>query len=342
MASKTKSTTRSTLLRQWAMLRKIPRSPKVIGTTALVAQLRDEGFDVDLRTIQRDLNNLSEIMPLASDQHKPQGWSWLPRAGQLDIPGMEPQTALALHVAQEHLRSALPASILDTIQPWFEMARNVLDAHGNGFAKWPQKIRVLPRGLKLHVPAIDPTVQTAVYEAVLLERKLSIEYISSGDAGRTQDGRQHVVSPLALVLRNGIVYLVCLYEGYSDPRQLALHRMRAAELLDDSARLPKEFSIDDYIAKGEFGIALNPSPIKLEAKFCREVGLFLLESPIADNQTVTKMANGEFLLRATVPDTIELRLWLKSFGDEVLVLKPIAMQHEFRDMVRTLKALYLP
>lgn len=79
MSRTPKNTMRSTLLRQWTMLRMIPRSPRRIGTGDLFQRITDAGFAVDLRTIQRDLNNLAEVLPLAADQSKPQGWSWLDR-----------------------------------------------------------------------------------------------------------------------------------------------------------------------------------------------------------------------------------------------------------------------
>jgi predicted DNA-binding transcriptional regulator YafY len=340
MPRNAKSSMKSTLLRQWAMLRAIPRSPRVIGTSELIARLANAGFEVDLRTVQRDLNNLSEVVPLASDQHKPQGWSWLPNAGQFDIPGLEPQAALAFLMAEAHLRSVLPTSTLDSLRPWFDTAHGVLDEHGNGLAKWPGKVRMLPRGFPLKVPVIRPEVQAAVYQAVLQDCKLSINYGSNSGKPDGEEQPRRTVSPLALVVRDGVVYLVCVFDGYGDPRQLALHRMHAAELLNDPAQRPKGFSIDGYIAEGEFGIPLNPRPIKLEAEFYRHVAIHLRESPISEDQTIRDIDEDNILLRATVPDTLELRLWLKSFGDDVAILKPVALRREFREMTENLKDYY--
>lgn len=63
-----------TLLRQWAMLRFIPRHPRRIDTGRLRAELQKQGYEITLRTIQRDLNKLSAVLPLVCDQSKPQGW----------------------------------------------------------------------------------------------------------------------------------------------------------------------------------------------------------------------------------------------------------------------------
>ncbi|MGE7990807.1 WYL domain-containing protein [Pseudomonas sp. NPDC089554] len=87
------ATTRATLSRQWALLRQLPsRSP---GTTSaeLVWRLRDVGFHVSKRTVERDLNELSLIFPLErNDKSIPFGWHWSASAlgelrGNFDLQG---------------------------------------------------------------------------------------------------------------------------------------------------------------------------------------------------------------------------------------------------------------
>lgn len=326
-----------TLLRQWAMLRFIPRHPRKVDTATLQNKLARAGHDINLRTIQRDLNKLSDVLPLVGDTAKPQGWSWAANAQVMDLPALDPQTALTFKLVESHMQQLLPASTLDYLQPWFHTASGVLDQNGNGLAHWPDKIRVLPRGLPQKAPYIAPEVAEAVYQAVLLERQLRIAYPGKGGEPET---RTHAVHPLALVVRDRVVYLIGVFDGYTEPRQLAMHRILSAEMGQDAARRPEGFSIDAYIAQGEFGMVLNPQPIKLEAEFFRHVAIHLCESPIADDQIIEDVDEDNVLLCATVPDTLELRLWLKSFGDEVAVLEPAALRQEFREMAENLTSYY--
>ncbi|WP_347878655.1 hypothetical protein [Pseudomonas aeruginosa] len=53
------SEAKDTLLRMFALLRLIPEFPGHIASTTLLEKLRDRGFFVDMRTVQRDLNRLS-------------------------------------------------------------------------------------------------------------------------------------------------------------------------------------------------------------------------------------------------------------------------------------------
>jgi predicted DNA-binding transcriptional regulator YafY len=84
-----------TLVRQWTMLKMLPRSPRRIDTASIQNRLRDDGFVVSLRTIQRDLQLLSVVFPLECDERdKPFGWHWMRDAESYGLPGMSPQKAV--------------------------------------------------------------------------------------------------------------------------------------------------------------------------------------------------------------------------------------------------------
>ncbi|MGB9088223.1 MAG: WYL domain-containing protein [Pseudomonas farsensis] len=76
------ATTRATLSRQWALLRQLPGRSPGITSAELVWRLRDVGFTVSKRTVERDLNELSLIFPLErNDKSIPFGWHWSASAG---------------------------------------------------------------------------------------------------------------------------------------------------------------------------------------------------------------------------------------------------------------------
>ncbi|CRI59670.1 transcriptional regulator [Pseudomonas sp. CCOS 191] len=76
------ATTRATLSRQWALLRQLPSRSPGITSAELVWRLRDVGFNVSKRTVERDLNELSLIFPLErNDKSIPFGWHWSANAG---------------------------------------------------------------------------------------------------------------------------------------------------------------------------------------------------------------------------------------------------------------------
>jgi hypothetical protein len=59
------------------LLREIPTAPKHIDTATLARRLDDRGIRVTRRTIQRDLERLSSLLPLkCSNASKPYRWAW--------------------------------------------------------------------------------------------------------------------------------------------------------------------------------------------------------------------------------------------------------------------------
>lgn len=324
-----------TLLRQWAMLRLIPRHPRKIDTGRLLDGLNRQGFQTTLRTVQRDLNNLSRALPLESDEAKPQGWWWSHEAETLDMPALDPQAALTFKLVEGYLQPLLPVATLDYLRPWFKSAAGVLEKHGNGLSKWPDKIRVLSRGQPQLAPQVDADAQMAIYQALLEEKRVAVVYLPSHIGAE----REYEISPLALVVRDQVVYLVCTMWEYDDLRQLALHRVVSATLLDSSIRRPAGFDIDAYIAQGEFGFP-HGGPIRLEVKFAASVALHLAECPLSEDQQISEIDADSVLLRATVQDTQELRWWLQSFGDEVEVRGPEALREEFKEIAGKLGKIY--
>ena len=319
-----------TLMRHWHMLREVPRYPRRISTTDLKQRLDTLGFDTTIRTIQRDLVKLSAALPLMADEAKPQGWSWEADAQQLDIPTLEPQAALVFHLVERYLQPLLPASTLDYLSPWFRTASGVLDNQGNGLSAWRKKVRVLAPGQPMQPPVIDSEVQSIVTQALLLNRRVAVTYRPRG----AQEDKEYEASPLGLVVRDQVIYLVCTLREYQDIKQLVLGRMRSARLLETPARGLEGFDLDEYIAQGEFGMPLETGKtILLVADFDRPTALGFIERPLDENQVIEDIDAETVRLTATVRDTQEIRRWLLTFGGRVEVIAPGALREEMKVVV---------
>ena len=132
-----------TLMRQWAMLRLIPRFPRRIDTPTIHSQLLGQGMAVSLRTVQRDLNSLATTFPLDFDESKPQGWCWQEGASQLEIPSMDAHAALTFNLVEQYMQNMLPRSTLNQMAPWFNAAEGVANSQVSYISKWRDKLRVI-------------------------------------------------------------------------------------------------------------------------------------------------------------------------------------------------------
>ena len=120
-----------TLKRQWLLLNLMPHRGRK-GTKYFQEALREMGLDVSLRTIQRDLKELSRQFPLVSDEERVSGWKWSEDAAIFDIPGMDPHAALAFKMIDLHLGKMLPESCLNFLSPYIKRAGEVLSQLEDG------------------------------------------------------------------------------------------------------------------------------------------------------------------------------------------------------------------
>jgi len=324
-----------TLIRQWAVLRMIPRHPRRIDAPSIHKKLESMGIYVTLRTVQRDLNDLSSVFPLRSDQLRPQGW-WFEKGASLEIPGMDPHAALTFSLVEQYMRNLLPPATLSHLAPWFETARGISKTEASIVSKWQDKIRVIPHMLNKVPAKIDEGIQATIYDGLLHGQQLEVTYRA---ISRGKDEKTYSVHPLGLVAMEQVVYLVCTVKEYGDPRFLAMHRINSATLLKQPAKTPKGFAIDEFIAR-EFGIRIGDEPLKLVLRIRGVLGKYLVETPLAQGQKA-KVLNDEWTrIEVTVPDTVQLRTWIMSLGKDAVVEGPAALRHEIIEDVNKLISHY--
>jgi predicted DNA-binding transcriptional regulator YafY len=317
-----------TLARLLELLKALPHH-RWATPSELLAQLADRGFEVDLRSVQRDLKELQQHFPLDhNDKGRPHGWRWSAEAAG-GIAAMSTPEALMLVLVQQHLRAALPATMLEGFETLFARARQRLDRLGPraGANRWPAKVRAVPPGLSQLSPALDPAVQKAVADALLADRQIQASY-APGPQGEARPYRLH---PVGLLLRGGITYLAATRGVGTGAALYALHRFRRVEVLPDAVLLPEGFDLDAALARGrgQFGVALDDaSPLRLKLACAPVLAALLQESPLASDQRSRAMDDGRVEVQASVPDSWELRWWLLGRGAEVEVLAPAALRRE--------------
>lgn len=330
-----------TLYRQWVMLKHIPRYPRKITVPTLKNILLGEGYTVDTRTIQRDLNKLSISFPLSNDtEGRKNYWYWIEEAAIQDLPGMDPVTALAFEMAESYLTPLLPKATLDLLQPYFHRAGEVLNDHSESLLrKWPDKVAVIERGPILQKPDINPDVQRVVYQALLEEKTFEATYRPRG----SEKIKAYLIHPLGIVSRVGVIYLICTLWNYNDVKQFALHRFTHAEITDNPVNIREHFSLTGYIEEDQqFAYKIEDEPIQLKVLFDAKTAGHLAETPLSANQVLTPQKDGRVLLEAEVIRTLELRWWLQGFGDNVEVLEPKSMLEKFKSITENLTKIYSP
>lgn len=331
----------STLLRQWEMMRMLTVSrsdSKFDGrwdkASEIAAKLNDVGYDVSVRTVQRDLKELSEIFPIELNNKNPRdfGWRW-PKGTNLDIPGMSIPEALAMRLVETHMTQLLPASMLDGLRGVFSLAQSKLDQadkkNDNRSKNWLTKVRVVPPAQPLLPPVVRDNVQDVTYQALLESKQIAAAYQPLG----SEQSKDYVLHPLGLIMRGALTYLVASAWEYADVRLYALHRFYKVEILEAPVKAPSGFSLDKAIGGGLAEFANQGTSIQLEMRCTDWVAAYLMETPLAADQKIEAEANGWVRLTATVNDTWQLHWWILGQGAGVVVCGPNALRDSIIDLV---------
>ena len=312
-----RSDTLETVLLAVELLRRIPRGRKITASD-LHQQLKDAGIERDLRTIQRQLEMLSEHFEIErDDRSKPYGYRWLEQAKALAVPNLTPQESLLLQLAEEHLKHLLPARLMRSLGSFFTQAKQNLGTNDNARLEkeWPSKVRVVATSQPLLPPKIATDVFDAVSEALYNNRWLTLDY-------KNANGKRNSVEvmPLGLVQQGTRLYMVCRFQGFDNERNLALHRIHSAVMSTKVFDRPKGFDLKQYDDDGRFGFGKGE---RVRLSFCieRNAGFHLLESPLSTDQEVIEGADGQLSVSATVVDSTMLERWILGFGDAIFAVK---------------------
>ena len=327
-----------TTLRQLKLLEYLPRQPRKVSPQDIKESLLQSGFEVSIRTIQRDLKTLSAILPLISDERdKPYGWSWHKDAPGFN-PAMDPIEALTFSLAEEYLEPIMPGKSFKRMKVFFERANNVLkEMDKSSIKKWRDNVRVIPQWQTLMSPSINEKAEAAIYEALLKGHQLEVKYLKRGEV----KAGKRTINPLGIVLQGVVHRLICtMAEDPESPRHLPIHRFNSAEWNGNNASAPKGFNLDSFIESQNIGFLVSKKPLSLEVLFEPMAGFHLTETPISKDQILKQLEDGRYLLKVKLPDTSQIRWWLLGFGSQVEVIRPVSLRKEFKDNSKSLVRIY--
>lgn len=255
-----------------------------------------------------------------------------------------------------------------------ELARQVMGAASASIQRLRDRVRVVPDGIGRLPARILPEVLKAAFGAIRNERQIRLSYVNSIGGRSTPK-----LTALALVSKDGTIYLVGTRELNDTPRHYALHRAFKAELCPDRAQTRRDFNIDRYIDETHqfshplpSGSRSNPDdatrtqfvdPLLLPSASRRiDVDAIRMrvapralhqfkERPLARNQRIDhapgrdgegddRDVNSWSVLTVLVPETVLLVPFLLSLGPWIRVDEPHRLVDQMEEACDRMAALY--
>lgn len=328
--------TNETLSRRLALLQHLPHHGAGITARELTEILAESGYKVDVRTIQRDLIDLLDVVPIdCNDSGKPYGYRWRPN-GINPFVDLSVETALTLKLVEGVLSRLLPASLTSSLAPQFELATHKLEAlaQSNVLARWAGKVRHMDSLNPLLPAHIDPDVLQILQECLLHEELLEISYRKPG-----QESTSRVVRPYGIVQRGTVSYLVAHTHDGGELRTFAIHRIVSAKRCYEKFIPEPDFDLDEIILNGD--LFPESEEFKLQLWVDDSLAHILHETPLGKDQILLPASDGEgWTVTATVQSGWALWSWLLGKGTELMVLEPAWLVEDMRKEIEVLSNWY--
>lgn len=215
-----------------------------------------------------------------------------------------------LAAAFEKLEKGLPA-------PLAEHVERTLD----GLSKAPRD------------PAFNTNVRLLT-RAWAERRVVTIDYEpahrEAGAARRQATVRPYLLEPS---LQTHALYLIGFDEAKAAVRTFKIERIRTAALTPRTFEPPDPAATTSAL-RAAWDIIADQEPVKVQLRFSPTVAGRVQEATWHPTQKIEDEADGSMRWEATVSGTIEIRLWILSWGDDVEVLAPAALRQDVAATMR--------
>jgi len=188
----------------------------------------------------------------------------------------------------------------------------------------------------------DPTYTRHVHQLTQAwaERRVVTFVYDPSSYDPAREPRQARVHPWYIEpsLATHALYLIGFDETRRAVRTFKIERIRDLAVTPRTFEPPKDSIEDAFVAAWD--IIADPAPVDVVLRFDAAVAARVQEATWHASQRVELEPDGSLLWRGRVPGTIEIRLWILSWGQQVEVLGPPELRADVAATYRAAAARY--
>ncbi|MES2209646.1 MAG: WYL domain-containing transcriptional regulator [Chloroflexota bacterium] len=288
---------------------------------------------ISKRTAYRDLTALEGELQMPT-------WSEGGRWGMLEASFLPPLKLTTSEAMAVFLATRLMVRYADKYDPDLASAFEKLSEGLPGplTEHVARSLDVLQRAAK--APAFVDHVH-ALTRAWADRRVVEIAYAPARYEGRPADGRKATVRPYLIEpsTQTHALYLIGFDEDRGGLRTFKIERIRSVTISPRTFEPPESGSIEGLM-RGAWDIIADQPAKTVVVRFSPAVAGRVAETVWHPSQVLEPQPDGTVVWRATVSGTIEVRLWILSWGDDVEVLEPAELRADIEATHRRALAAY--
>lgn len=172
-------------------------------------------------------------------------------------------------------------------------------------------------------------------------RVVEIDYAPARYEGRAADGRRATVRPYFIEpsAQTHALYLIGFDEDRSGLRTFKIERIRSVTVTPRTFEPPEAGSVE-RLMQGAWDIIADQPATRVVVRFSPAVAGRVAETVWHPSQVLEAQGDGTTIWRSTVAGTIEVRLWILSWGDDAEVLEPASLRADIEATHRRAVANY--
>jgi len=228
---------------------------------------------------------------------------------------------ISLYLGRSMLEFLKETEIFDYVDDFYKgVIRSAKDKSfiANFFQNIDRMLYVMPFAPKDYSAKSD--VIGDLLRGIFYRKKIAMDYC----ALESDKCKTHEVDPYTLLLHKNGLYLIGRITWSTGPVTFAVDRIESVKTLKERFEYPRDYSPEKY-TEGSFGIYKEGKKQKVELIFKNEKWLkrYLKERSWHKTQKFTDMRDGRLRMTFTVNSMVEVWPWIRSFGEDVEVVKPI-------------------
>lgn len=146
------------------------------------------------------------------------------------------------------------------------------------------------------------------------------------------------IHPYALLLHKGSFYGIVFQPRYKQYLHLLIHRIVDLTITDEQFERNPDFDLEQFVANA-MGI-WHENPEDVEIEFNATISSSITERIWQQNQQITKLPNGNVVLKLHVAVTYELVAWILRWGSFAKVLAPPKLIEMVTTEIKNLQKIY--
>lgn len=172
-----------------------------------------------------------------------------------------------------------------------------------------------------------------IERAVMENRRIRVLYdsLSSGPNRR-------LLEPYALVFRGRAWYLIAYCHLRRDYRLFRFSRLREIDLLEDTFKPDRDFSVEKYFA--DSWELYSGKPFNFKVKFWDKACKAILSGIHHPSEKVTPLKDGSLIYSATAAGEGEILKWILGFGGMAEVLSPKKLREKHKAAIKSMAVRY--